>query len=746
MKILNLDLKNGIQEFSVFLKSTDFSKAIIIAIAITLPITIGVKTGNLEMGTAVGLGALLSSPSDITGSIRHKNFGILLSSIIAILITLIGGYIPDNFWLILLILGVTTFCLSYLAVYGFRASLISFSGLLALVLSFASLSKTLEVYEKALLIGLGGLWYLFLSLLWNKINPKGPTDQFMTQNLELTSRYLGIRGRLVGSGVDRSKLLKELHNLQNELNENHQKLREILISTRKSSGYSNFQRKRLLTFIQTVDILELAMAHPIDYDNMDKILEDHPERIIPFQKLVYELSDKLKDQAGIIQKNKKINNQKKIRHTLYELKHSLDQYRQSDHLISTEGFLILLNLYEYLENQVEKIEKIDELLMNPDPAKIRLIKKDDALKFLNAQEYNPKILLENLNLNSSIFKHALRISIVMMVGYCIGEYFSFQNAYWILLTIIVIMRPGYGLTRDRSKQRIIGTVIGAIISVGLVLLIQNVVVYGILAVISLIMAFSMLQKNYKTAAVFITLSVVFVYALLRPDVLNVIQFRVVDTLVGASLAAVGNLILWPSWEFLGIKTIILESIKANQKFLKEVNSFYQNKGKVPNSYKLSRKEAFLETGNLSAAFQRMAQEPKSKQKDLDLLYQLVVLNHSFLNSLASIGSYIKTHSTTPASNHFNNLIDAVNNNLDIAIKLLDGADLKVDTEHSEPLKEALQFFHENYESIINNETSMNWATNNLQETQLIFSQLKWLLDLSQNLVTTISKTESFKNQ
>jgi len=740
LKILNIDFKAGLQEFSIFLKSTDFSKAIILALAITVPITIGANTNHLEMGIALGLGALLSSPSDVTGNTRHKNFGIILSSILAILATLVGGYKPDEFWVILLILGATTFCLSYLAVYGFRASLISFSGLFALVLSFASLSKTMEVYEKALIIGLGGLWYLFLSIIWNKINPKGQTDQFMTQNLELTSKYIGIRAKLLKSGIERSSLLKELHNLQNELNENHQKLREILITSRKSSGYSNFQRRRLLAFIQTVDILELAMAHPIDYENMDRLLKDHPERILPFQQFVLTLSNKLHDQSVRLQQNKKLDKNLNLRNSLLELKKKLDAYLTDSSPIDTEAYLVLLNSFEYLENQVEKVEKIDELLLNPDLTNLRLIQKDDALQFLSPQEYDPKILLENFNLKSAIFKHALRISLVMMIGYSIGEYFSFQNAYWILLTIIVIMRPGYGLTKDRSKQRIIGTIIGAAISVGIVLVIQNVVVYGVLGVGSLIMAFSMIQKNYKTAAVFITLSVVFVYALLRPDVLDVIQFRVVDTLVGAGLAAIGNFLLWPSWEILGIKSIIKSSIEANQKFLLEVNLLYQNKGTVPNSYKLKRKDAFLETGNLSAAFQRMTQEPKSKQRDLELIYKLVVLNHSFLTSLASMGSFIKTHSTTPASNHFKNLVEAVNVNLCQAVDLLSDKQTEINSEQPENLKVALQFFHENFNEMINKENSIDLSNGNLQETQLIFTQLKWLLNISQNLVTTISKT------
>ncbi len=49
---------------------------------------------------------------------------------------------------------------------------------------------------------------------------------------------------------------------------------------------------------------------------------------------------------------------------------------------------------------------------------------------------------------------------------------NFQNPYWIILTIIVIMRPSYGLTKTRTKDRIIGTLIGAVLASGLVFIIN----------------------------------------------------------------------------------------------------------------------------------------------------------------------------------------------------------------------------------------------------------------------------------
>jgi uncharacterized membrane protein YccC len=73
------------------------------------------------------------------------------------------------------------------------------------------------------------------------------------------------------------------------------------------------------------------------------------------------------------------------------------------------------------------------------------------------------------------------------------------------------MRPSW-LTKERSKDRIIGTLIGAAV---FVLLITHVVIYGILALVSLIFAFALIQ-HYKFAAL-ITISIIFVYSFINPN-------------------------------------------------------------------------------------------------------------------------------------------------------------------------------------------------------------------------------------
>jgi uncharacterized membrane protein YccC len=70
-------------------------------------------------------------------------------------------------------------------------------------------------------------------------------------------------------------------------------------------------------------------------------------------------------------------------------------------------------------------------------------------------------MIENLSFSSTVFRHSLRLTITILIGFIIGKALPFQNAYWIVLTIVVIMRQGYGLTKQRTFHRIFGTILGA---------------------------------------------------------------------------------------------------------------------------------------------------------------------------------------------------------------------------------------------------------------------------------------------
>ena len=392
--------------------------------------------------------------------------------------------------------------------------------------------------------------------------------------------------------------------------------------------------------------------------------------------------------------------------------------------------LVYKNLLNFKEKQYQKVLSIERLLKEWEESQEFRIRRKDAARFLTTPDYNLKTIEDNLDFKSPIFRHSLRLTVAMVIGYAIGNFFEVQNAYWILLTILVIMRPGYALTRDRFKQRLYGTIIGGAVAVTLVLLIRNQVIYGILAVICLVLAHSMIQRNYKTAAAFITLNVVFVYSLLQPNVLQVIQFRVLDTAVGAGLAFMAAKFLWPTWEYATIQNFIRESIKANLEFIKEVEAYYLNKRSLPASYRLARKKAFLAMGDLNAAFQRMAQEPKSEKKHLEETFRIVSLNQELLSATASLGTFMRSHPTTEASAHFRNYMAAIQQNLEAS----EANKVQDKNSFSEEIRWAERYYERLFKRLLNEEEGeKKLIRERLEEVQILMDRLKWLLEISDNI-------------
>src|SRR5690606_11375757 len=125
------------------------------------------------------------------------------------------------------------------------------------------------------------------------------------------------------------------------------------------------------------------------------------------------------------------------------------------------------------------------------------------------------------------------------------------------------------------------------------------------------------------------------------------------------------------------------------------------------------------------------------------------LNQTMVSAIASIGSFIVNHKTTPASKEFDVLILKIANTLQQCGTELEGLTLTLQTD-TESIKEAedtlLKAFQdlsdERDKNIQQGNTEMNTETlHHLQEAYLISNQLIWLKSLSENLkkVTTSYK-------
>ena len=730
-----------------FLKSLDFMKGIVLAVAMVIPVLLSQYFfNNIHFGFSIALGVLFCSPTDVPGSNKHVFFGILIATFLSFGLTLLFGAVANILWLLLPLLGIFVFFVSYISVFGFRASLISFVGLLAIVLSFIHDYSKENLLLHASLIALGGLWYLSLTYLKLLLFPKMQVDQLFSRTIEKTVEYLRIRSELLLASNSRVDLQYKLFELQIEINELHETLREIILSSRSNSVASNRTRRQQLIFTELVDILELAIANPVDYEKFDEVFKKHKEKIEAFQALVFEIANHLEHISKVIRKEEKLKANDKIPEILKNIDRHIDYYRILVGLPKARvGALMLLNLKNYQEKQAQNVTAIERVLNNY-RKNDEILSSREAGRFITPQDYDLKKLTENFSFNSPIFKHSLRLAVVVLTGFAIGKTFSMQNPYWILLTIIIIMRPSFGLTKSRSIHRVVGTLIGAAIATVVILITQNTIVYGVIAAISLPLAYSLVQLNFRNAAVFVTINVIFVYAIFEPDILSVIQFRIVDTLIGASLAFASNYVLWPTWQFQNIQEEFIKAIASNQNFLKQVSVFYREKGEVSMAYKLARKEAFLNIGDLNAAFQRMSQDPKSKQEERSTIYEIVVFNNTFLSSLTALGTFIKNNKTSKVPEEFNIYVKNICSNLELAKQVLENNEAinKVNSTNVDDAENLYDTFFENLskkrdqEIAMGEEYSMTTRVK-LRETFLISEQLKWLYNLSEKLIASAKK-------
>jgi uncharacterized membrane protein YccC len=669
---------------------------------------------------------------------------ILISIGLMMFITTIILFSKPFLPLLLISLTLITFFVSLISVYGFRASLVSFSGLLAMVVAFAINKETpQEIFLQVALMGVGGLWYLVVSYIFQKLAPKKDQNQLLSETLLLIGKYLKLRAKLLTKKTERDELLKEAFVLQHQINEKHETLREALLTKRKRSGHSRYEEKQLLIFISSINIFELIEAKHLDYKMIDTIFGKRTQFLEAAKKLNKMMGNHLIRLSELLIQNDKIPTKDRLLYALSKASESITNYINAVKLPEArEGALVLKNLYDYQEQLLQEIRAIRRVMANVnDGAKVSL-KKQDSSAFLTIQEYSLSVLFQNFSLNSTMFRHSLRFTIAIVFGYLLGLLFEIQNTYWILLTIIVIMRPSYGLTKKRSKDRIIGTLIGAAIAVGVVLLTQNVVVYAVLALVSLILAISLIQENYKSAAALVTISIVFVYSLINPNAFEVIQYRVIDTIIGATIAVVANYTLLPSWEVNNLKQVILNALKMNKKYLLATQALYQDTSQHKLSYNLARKGAFLAIGNLNAAFQRLTQDPKSKQKEFQLIYEIVTLSQTMISAIASIGNFIVNHKTTPASTEFNGLILKISDTLESAVYSLDETETNeivnretVEDAHEKLLDKYQQLSNLRDENIKQGNTEIDTETlHGLQEAYLIANHMSWLKSLSENLL------------
>ena len=154
-----------------------------------------------------------------------------------------------------------------------------------------------------------------------------------------------------------------------------------------------------------------------------------------------------------------------------------------------------------------------------------------------------------------------------------------------------------------------------------------------------------MRIKYLWMVICTTPYVLLLFSFLGSNYKTVVEERVFDTVLGCAIAFTAGYFLFPHWESDQLKEYMRGILKANAAYLQKIIDALSGKKPSMLEYKLARKEVYLNTANLSAAFQRMLSEPKSKQKKEKDVHQFVVLNHILFSNIATVATTLLSKET-----------------------------------------------------------------------------------------------------
>lgn len=620
-----------------FFSGQHFTDGVRTALAILLPALLLSQVGHFDTGLTISTGALCVSLMDTPGPAQHRRNGLLAALGLVLATALVTGAAAGNVWLLGLTVGGLSFGCTLLLVWGARAGSVGTAGLLNMALLLAHPPTLGKVVPHALLLLAGGAWYAGLALLVHQVRPYRPAQQALGECVHALARFLELKARFYDPETALADDYRQLVAQQVVVNEKQEAARDFLFRTRQIvSETTSTGRRLVLTFVETVDLYERIMAGYHDYAAV---------------RAAFGASGVLPDMAAL------------IRHAATELDHlgvaiqanrpyggvGPDLPAELAHLQARIGALdadaatgsstlmlkkVLVSLREIVRRVGNMRRYFDESLTAAEPAPGR---EAEHARFVAHHEIELRALGQHFTLKSAIFRHAVRMMVASLVAFAVGKgLWQGQHSYWILMTVVLMLKPGFSLTRQRNTERIVGTLAGGGLGASVLWVLPWPEVELVVLVVFMIVAYSFQRTKYLVTVVFLTAYLLILFSFLGLDYIGLVSERIVDTLVGCALAFAAGYFLFPRWESEQLTDYMAAALRANLAYMRQLADRLAGRPLPPTQYRLLRKDMYVTGANLAAAFQRMLNEPRSKQHRPTETHEFVVLTHILSANIAAL--------------------------------------------------------------------------------------------------------------
>jgi len=627
-----------LKEVQKFTTSQYWSTGVRITAGVMVPTLIFAENDWLIAGLPFLWGALFASLTDAPGPIHHRRNGLLASVALNAFTALVTLLLRDHQALLLIEVMVFCFLYSLLGVYGARAGAVGTLALIILLLNLVPSHVPQNSFYVAALIAAGGIWYTLFSLLLYRLRPYRLAEQAIGEMLIAVADFIRARGALYKDGADVRRSFTLVMEEQIKVMKSQDQTRELLFKTRQFvMDASPKSRSLMMIFLDAVDLFEHSISSYQDYGELHKNL-DGTGLLNKFYGAILQVAAALEYIGITIQRGATVRRELDLVSITGTLQDALREHQQSTVDPAVQNSLHALE--KTLFNIQNIVNRLHRLVMYT-RLQVEINKTDTGKESDKAIVGHPidwQTFRENLTLQSNDFRHAVRLTLAILVGFSVSAFLSLQHTYWVLLTIVTILKPVYTVSRKRNAQRLLGTLGGAILATGILFVIRGNTALLVIMILCMLVSYSLLRLNYFGFVLFLTIYIVITFHFLYPVDLNtLVKERMLDTVIGSIIAAIASRYVLPTWGRQEIDKNMREMLLANQAFFTATWHFLLNPTSSRSAYKSARQEALVNLTNLSDNFQRILAEPKTLDQSTHI-HQFVIANHMFTGHITSLAT------------------------------------------------------------------------------------------------------------
>ncbi|MDN0077215.1 FUSC family membrane protein [Crenobacter sp. SG2303] len=617
-----------------FLYSQHIFTALRMTIGIALPaVVLMIGMGQIAIGMACAIGALCVGLIDVPGPLRRKHREMLGCALVVSLTagwTMLGLAHPALLWPT--VLGISFFG-AFAVAFGQKASIVGLNAMLVMVIGMTQHGTFREQLAYLAALTIGGLGYTYYSLAVCQWLRYQMWQRALAECLFATARYFDRRADCYDPVVPLELCYRELLAAQMEVETTQQNARDLVLNAMAGRHPERLgaRRSRLFNlFIDVIDLHDMVLAAQTDFALLREHFADG-DSLDFLRDLMQKTALDLEACAEALASSRLSRSRYSVKAELRALAYDIEAARQVGLPgKAPEAFAALLTSQQrvsVISRLIAKLHDDTGSLTNttglPVDKVVERFRSESDFGFSRA----------SLSFTSSALRYALRFTVAMAAALFVSrDVMASGHGNWILLTVLVALRPGFGLSRQRGRSRLFGTLAGCAATLLVLLFVHDQRLLFALMIVSLWLSFGLMQLNYLASVFFTSIEVLLLYHFLVPSEMALIGERALDTLIGAAIAAVASW-LFPFWESQLVLPQLRLVLDASCRYLATALGATE-----PDNldYRLLRRDTLTALSALKAMHERMLLEPTSKRRAEHALSELLLKCYLLVSQVAAL--------------------------------------------------------------------------------------------------------------